>query len=52
LNANQKKNSSIIFEKRIALVYLPFQAYGSEFANPDFRVRVTGKTLERHRHHK
>jgi hypothetical protein len=38
-----------ITPQRIALVYLPFQAYGSEFVHPEYRVRVTGKTLEHHR---
>jgi DNA-directed RNA polymerase subunit RPC12/RpoP len=38
-----------ITPKRLALIYLPFQAYGSEFVHPDFKVRVTNKTLEHFR---
>ena len=38
-----------IIPQRMALVHLPFQAHGSEFVHPDYRVRVTGKTLEHHR---
>jgi hypothetical protein len=46
LNANQKKISSIIFEKRITQVFPLFQACGSELAHPDRMVRDTNKTLE------
>jgi len=35
-----------ITRERSALVYLPFQAYGSEFINPELKVRVTSQTLE------
>jgi len=44
-----KLQSIEIIPQRIALVYLPFQAYGSEYVHPDYRVRITGKTLEHHR---
>ncbi|MGD8519782.1 MAG: hypothetical protein PVF56_01450 [Desulfobacterales bacterium] len=38
-----------IAPKGLALIYLPFQALGSEFVHPDYKVRVTNKTLEHHR---
>lgn len=32
-----------------AIIYLPFQADGSEFIHPEFKVRVTSQTLEHYR---
>ena len=38
-----------ITPKRLALIYLPFQAYGSEFVHSDYKVRVGKQTLEHFR---
>ena len=35
--------------KRLSLIYLPFQAIGSEFIHPTYKVRVSKKTLEHFR---
>jgi len=38
-----------ITAKRSALIYLPFEAYGSEFIHPQYKVRVSSQTLEHFR---
>ena len=38
-----------IVSKRLALIYFPFEALGSEIVHPQYKVRVSSKTLEHFR---